>query len=127
MENELVSAGSAGGGDDLFPAGFGPSVGNVLRDRAEEQKRVLQDDADVPAIGLDVISTDIDAIDEDGALGDVKEAAQKVDQGRLAGAARPDQADHFACDNRQIEAMQDLARPVLEADAAQFDPALQAS
>ena len=52
-QDELVGAGGAGGGDDLRPRGVGPAVGDVLGDRAVEQERLLQHDADVAAVLLD--------------------------------------------------------------------------
>ena len=96
VQNELVGAGGAGGGDDFGRRCVGPAVGDVLGDRAVEQERLLQHDADVAAILFDRERADVGAIDENRAVGDVVEAADEIHERALAGAAGADEADHFA-------------------------------
>ena len=66
-QDEFVSPGRLGGGDDLVARGLRPAVGDVLGDRAEEQERLLQHDADMPAIFGDGERADVDAVDQDRA------------------------------------------------------------
>ena len=61
----------------------------------------------------------------DGPFGHVVEAADEVDQRGLARAAGPDQADHLARLDRQVDALDHGAVAVAEADVAELDPALQ--
>ena len=49
--------------------GVRPAVGDVLGDRAVEQERLLQHDADVAAVFLDGERADVDAVDQDRAFG----------------------------------------------------------
>ena len=69
---------------------------------------------------------DIDAVGQDGPLGDVVEAADEVDDGGLARPARPDQADHFAGPNGQVHVFQHGPGSVMESDVAELDLALAA-
>ena len=48
---------------------------------------------------------DIDAVDQDGPLGDVVEAADEVDDGGLARPAGTDQADHLAGPDGQVHVL----------------------
>ena len=120
-EDELVGAGGAGGGDDLLPRGVRPAVGDVLGHRAVEQKRLLQDDADVAAVFLDGEGADVRAVDQDGPLGDVVEAADQVDDGGLARPAGADQPDHLAGGDVQVDRLQHGPAAVVEAHAAELD------
>ena len=68
---------------------------------------------------------DVGAVDEDRAFADVVEPADQVDQRALARSAGPDQADHFARLDRQVDVFEHRPGAVVEADVAQFDLALQ--
>ena len=124
-EDELVRVRGARRGDDLRARRVGPAVGDVLGDRAEEQERLLQHDADVAAVVGHGEAADVDAVDQDRAVAHVVEAADQVDQRALARAAGADQADHLAGPDRQVEAADHRAVAVAEADAGQLDRALQ--
>ena len=76
-QDELVSPRRPGRGDDFIAVGVRPAVGDVLGDRAVEQERLLQHDADVAAILLDRERANIGAVDQDGAGGDIVEAADR--------------------------------------------------
>ncbi len=52
-QDEFVGPGGLGGGDDFVARSVGPAVGDVFGDRAVEQERLLQHDADVAAIIVD--------------------------------------------------------------------------
>ncbi|MOA57768.1 hypothetical protein D3C78_1820070 [compost metagenome] len=76
--------GRAGRCDDFFARGIGLAVGDVLRDGAEEQERLLQHQPDVAAVVGHGEAADVGAVDLDGAVGHVVEAADQVDQRALA-------------------------------------------
>ena len=59
--------------------------------------------------------TDVHAVGEDGSLGNVVKAADEIDERAFARAARPDQADHFAGLDLQIQTVQHFAGAVFEA------------
>ena len=127
-EDELVAPGGPGGGDDLVAGGVGPAVGDVLGDRAVEQERLLQHDADVAAVFFHGKGADVDAVDQDRAFGHVVEAADQVDQRGLArpAAARPGRSSRPApiC---EVHALQHRPVAVAEADVAELDPPVEPS
>ena len=103
----------------------GLAVGDVLRDRAVEQERLLQHHADLLAQGLQSTAPARRAVDQDLPLVRVVEAAEQVDQRGLAGAAGADQADHLARLDDEADVVQHrLARLVAEGDVLELDPAL---
>ncbi len=104
--------------------GFGPAVGDVLGDAAEEQERLLEHQADVPTIRLDREPAEVDTVDQDRPFAHVVEPAGQVDQRALAGAAGADQADHLARLDRQVDPLEDPTVPVAEADVLEDDLAL---
>ena len=58
----------AGSLDDFGPTGLRRSIGNVFGDRPKEQKRLLENEANIaPVIGQGV-AADINAIDQNGSL-----------------------------------------------------------
>jgi hypothetical protein len=126
-QDEFVRVRGARGGDDLGARRLGLAVGDVLGDRAEEQEGLLQHQADVLAVFGDRYRTDVHAVDQDRAFGDIVEAADQVDQRALAGTAVADQADHLAGLDDDVDVAGDAARPVAEADAAQFDASRDAA
>src|SRR3982751_6526619 len=91
-----MRAGCPRRGDDLLPASTRLAIGNVLRDGAEEEEWLLQDDTDVAAILLHRERADVIAIDEDRPGGDIVETAHEVDERTLARPRGPNQADHLA-------------------------------
>ena len=79
VQNKIVGAGGTGGGDDFRSRCIRPAVGDVLGNRAVKQKRVLQHDADVLAILGDGVRTNVDAVDENGPVGDIEKSADQID------------------------------------------------
>ena len=67
------------------------------------------------------------AIDQHGPFGHVVEAADQVDQRRLARAAGAYQSDHFSGANDQVDAFDHRAIAVAKADVAELDVSLQAA
>ena len=69
---------------------------DVLGDRAGKQIHVLQHEAEQPAQLVERHLADVDAVDQDAPAGDVVEAQQQVDEGRLPRPGRSHDADSFA-------------------------------
>ena len=61
---EFVHARDAAGVQDLFFRGVRPRERDVLANRAVEQKRVLQNHAELRAIGIQPHGGQIDAVDQ---------------------------------------------------------------
>jgi hypothetical protein len=75
---------------NLLAGRIGASISDILGDRAEEQKRLLKNDAYIAAVFADRVFADIDTIDANRAACHIVEAAYKVDQGAFPCAARSD-------------------------------------
>src|SRR5918993_1511033 len=86
VHDEVVGVGCFGGSDNLLCGGVQLAVGDVLLDGGAEQDRVLEDDPDLLAQGLELVVLYVSPIDPDGAASGVVEAQDKADQGRLAGS-----------------------------------------
>ena len=95
----------------------------VFGDGAVEQVGVLGDDGDGLAERRQRDFADVAAADQDAAAVGIEEAQQQPDQGRLAGAARADDAERLAGLQGEGEVSQRLAlaRGVAEADALEAD------
>ena len=89
---------------------------------------ILKDDADLLPQVERIELANIDAVDQDRALGRIVEAAQKFDQSRLAGAVMSHQRDFLAGTDRQIDITQSpfVAFRIAKPDAAKFDAAATA-
>ena len=96
VEDELVGLGRFGGGDRLLGRAGGQAVNQIVPDRAAEQERLLQHDADLLAELLRRELAYVNAVDQHAAFVHVVETAEQVDQRRLAAAAAADDADRFA-------------------------------
>ncbi len=103
--DEPIGVGQFGRGIDLVVAGLQPSVADVLHHRAGEQKGVLQHNAQLLADGGLLHGPDVLAIDGDRARVHIVEAAEQIDDGRLARARRADQGDGLAGLGRQADIM----------------------
>jgi hypothetical protein len=90
LKDEIVGLGRACRGDDLLAGRIGASISDILGDRAEEQKRLLKNDAYIAAVFADRVFADIDTIDANRAACHIVEAANKVDQGAFSCAAWAD-------------------------------------
>jgi hypothetical protein len=78
--DELVRVRGAGRRLDPLARGARRPVADVAGDGVVEQHRVLRDHADLRPQRGDRHVADVDAVDEDGAAGDVVEARDQVDQ-----------------------------------------------
>ena len=94
--DEIMSAGRLGRGQPFFDRRFGPTVSEVIPDRAPKQERVLKHDSKVFAQCPDRQVAHIDVVNRDAAFLRVVEAAQQVDEGGLARATATDDPDHLA-------------------------------
>nr|GEU28367.1 hypothetical protein [Tanacetum cinerariifolium] len=120
-QDEFVRVGGAGGRDDFFARRIRFAVRQIFRDGAEEQERLLQHQADLPAVVGYGQRADVHPVEHDGAFGHVVEAADQVDQRRFAGTGVTDQAHHFAGLDVEVDAAVDGAVTVPEAHFAQRD------
>ena len=96
-------------------------------DGAVEEHVLLQHHADLTAQPARIELGGIDAVDEDlSALGQVQ-ALDDLGERRLARTGGPDDADHLAGGDREIDVLQDLGcvRAIAQGDATQFDAALE--
>ena len=66
---------------------------DIFRDGAGEEKRILQNDGEVPAEFGEVVLAQVNAIDEDLSGGDVVEAHHEAGEGGFAGAGVADDGD----------------------------------
>jgi hypothetical protein len=95
--------------------------GQVLLHRHLRIERIgLEHHADAAVLGL--FPGDVLALDEDLAFGDVEQAGNAVEQGRLAAAGRPEQHDELAIGDIEIERLQhghraEIQRQVLDRNA----------
>src|SRR5215216_2613427 len=116
---ELVGVGCFGGLENLLHGGVQLSVGDVLLDGGAEKDRVLEDDPDLLAQGLELVVLYVSPIDPDGASLGFVQAQDKADQGRLARSRSADQRHPLAGKDVKGDAFEDLAVvSVLEGDLA---------
>ena len=124
--DELVGAGLHRRLVHELGRGTGTAVGDVVRDRAVEQQRLLGDVGDRAAQrGLGDVAQVL-AVDPDGARVDVGEPQQQAGQRRLAAARVADQPDLLARGDGQGEVLEQrvLAGPVVgEGDVVELDRA----
>ena len=113
-----MGVGGAGRGDDFLARGVRLAIGNVLGNRAEEQKGFLQHQTDVLAEVGNRIRPNVHAVHQNRALGHVVEAADQIHQRAFARAAVAHQADHLARRDVERDALVDLAVAVAEAHVA---------
>ena len=104
---ELIDAGGAAGKEKLLFGGVGAGEEDVLADGAVEEERVLQDDAELRAEGVEVDVRKVDTVDEDAAAGGRVEGAEEADDGGLAGAGGADERGDGAGLCVEADAMQD--------------------
>ena len=101
------------------------AVGDVLGDRAVEEKDVLLDDSQEATVALDLNLTEIHAVERDRAGGWVVESGDQVAERRLARSAPADQGDGFARLDFEVDVAEDLAgrSRIDETDIPEGDPA----
>jgi hypothetical protein len=78
-----------------------PCISDVLRNAGREQHRLLEHDRKLVPKVVELVVTQVDAVQEDLAAGDVVEPTQKADQSALAGA-RPAR-DFDSGDGRNLQ------------------------
>ena len=92
---------------DLFPCRLGTAAADVLLDRVAEQEGLLQNDRDLPAVGLQLEPADIEAIDQDSSgLGIVESKQQRKYRG-LSGPRWPDEPHSLSRSNPEGKFLQD--------------------
>src|SRR5271165_6319411 len=122
---EFVDARNAAGGEKLLFGRGGIGEEHVVTDRSIEEKRLLQDDAELPAIVIKTHGGKIDAVDEDGALVGLVEGADEADDGRLARPRRADERGHGSGARLEGNAVQHgLVRLVGKLDLIEGDVAV---
>ncbi len=101
------------------------AVGDVLGDRAVEEKDVLLDDPQQPAVAFDLDLAEVDPVERDRAGGRVVEPGDQVAERRLARAAAADQGDRLARLDLQVDVAQHqpAGAGIGEADVLEGDPA----
>ena len=108
LDDELVRVGQFGGADRVFDLRVGLAVGDVLPDRAAEQQRVLQDEADLIAQRLQRELADVVCRRSgSGPTADRRSAGSGSTMRRLAGARRPDDRRDLARLDREADVLQD--------------------
>jgi hypothetical protein len=73
-----------GGLDDLLRRRVQLAVGDVLLDGGAEEDRVLEDDPNLLAQGLELVVLYVSSVDPDDASSGFVEAEDKADQGRTS-------------------------------------------
>src|SRR5579875_2652825 len=107
LVDELGCESGTGGGEDLFLAGIGTAVGDVIEDGVVEQEGVLGDDADVLAEAREADVAHVPAVNAQGAGGDVIEARHEVGERGLPCPAGPDHGDDFTGLDFEVDGIED--------------------
>ena len=99
---------------------------DVFADGAGEDDDVLGDEGGAGSEAVEGEVADVAAVDADGALGGVVEAADEVDDGGFTGAGVADEGEHLAGLEVEVDAAQDVVglAGVSEAYAFEGDAAL---
>src|SRR5918995_5562594 len=122
VHDEVVGVGCFGGSDNLLRGGVQLAVGDVLLDGGAEQDRVLEDDPDLLAQGLELEVLYVPPIDLDGASSGFVKAEDQADEGRLAGSRSADQRHPLAWKDVEGDAFEDLVVvSVIEGDIVECD------
>src|SRR5699024_8464927 len=104
--DELVGPDGAGRGLDLLPARAGPAEGDVVRDGAGEQVRLLGDHHDVAGEVLHRDVPQVHAVQRHPTLGGVVEAGDELGDRGLAGTGLAHQGDGLAGGDVQVHRLQ---------------------
>src|SRR5918994_7219679 len=108
VHDEVVGVGCFGGLDNLLRGSVQLPVGDVLLDGGAEEYRVLEDNPDLLAHGLELVVLYVPPIDPDGAASGFMEAEDQADEGRLTGSRSADQRDPLAGKDVEGDAFEDL-------------------
>ena len=102
--DELVGVGELGRGDDLLLGRVGAPIGDVLADRAVEEHRLLQHEADLASAATRACRSlmSLPSISTRPPVG-IVEARNQAHDRRFAAAGRPDDPDHLARLDREAD------------------------
>ena len=123
-QDEFVGMGGSGGRHNVFTARLGFAVSDVVGDRAKEQERFLQHQADLTAVIGHFQLPDVDSIELNRAFGQVVKAADQVDQRALARTTVAHQANHLPGLYIEVELANHRAVAIAKACIAHRDVAL---
>src|ERR1700682_5953409 len=93
-DDEPVRVRELRGLENLFIAGVGPPVGDVLPQRGAKQDRVLQHESDLRAQALEHVVADVYSVDQDPPRGRIVESRYQTDDRGFScsrGASNPDE------------------------------------
>src|SRR5207237_9714411 len=126
-EDELVGADRLGRADDFLRRRSWPAEGDVVGDRAREEKAFLRNDSELTAKRVLRDVQQVVSVDRDPAFARVVETGEELRDRRLASAGVADERDRRPSRHVDVEVVRDLPpfavaqRDVLEAAAA-LDP-----
>ena len=121
---DAVDADRRRGRRDLLVGRVGLREADVRRDRAAEEERILQDDAELAAVRAQLHFAEVDAVDAHRALVGVVEAADEARERRLAAAGLADEGETAARRHVDVDAVQHRLRAVGEDDVVDLEIAL---
>ena len=108
---------------DLRLRGVESTVANIVSDRATEEVRLLQDDAEVRLIPPQAALAIVDAVNQDASFRGFVKAPQQIDERRFAAAGGAHQRNRLAWLDDQIKADDDLrAVAIAKTDIFKLDP-----
>src|SRR5262249_35270041 len=124
--DEALDAGEPRGGQHFLVGRLGPPERDVVAQLAVEQVGVLQDEADARAKIRRVVLANIDAVDEDAALGRLVEAGEQTADCGLARADPADDTDALARGDAERYLLERILDPgrVLEGDVVELNASL---
>ena len=127
-QDEVVRIGKPRRLFDRLHSSARPAIGDVLRERAVKQDRLLLHDRDLAAQRLLRRQRDVLPVDQDAAARHVVEPLHQLDESGLAGAGAADEADPFTGTDRHRQSVIKrramaavMERDVVEHDLAAFD------
>ncbi len=105
--DEVADVDLVGGVFELPVGDPGGAEADVVGDGAGEEEGVLEDDAEALAESVEILLTDVDAVDEDIAVLDVVEAHHQGGDGGFAGAGVADDGGGLARGDAEGDAAED--------------------
>ena len=104
--DELGGIGGFGGGADFAFGRVAPRIGDVLSDRAVEQKHILLDNPEQRTKRFDVVIPQIAAVERHAPGRRIIESGNQIAERRLARAAGTDQSHGLARRDRKVDVAQ---------------------
>ena len=111
----------------LLVGGVGLREADVVGDRAAEEERILEDDAELAPVADELDVAQVGAVDADRALVRVVEAGDQLRRRRLAAARLADQGDAAAGRHRDLDRVQHRLLAVGERDPVELEPAVDSA